>query len=264
MNNFAENMRMQDKETRYFIKLAYTGTNYHGWQRQPEAVTVQEVLENALSKVLRDKIIVVGAGRTDTGVHARVYYAHFDCLYKSESLQNMQLVHKLNSMLPSDVAVYEIKTVRPDAHARFSALSRTYMYYICTRKDPFWAEYAWLFTRKLDIEAIEEASIQLLNHNDFSSFARSNTQVKTNICRVYEASWKQENHLLIFKISADRFLRNMVRAIVGTLIDVGLRKISPEEFNRIILSCDRRNAGYSAPACGLYLTEIKYPENILK
>ncbi len=218
---------MQDGKSRHFIKLAYTGTNYHGWQRQPEAVTVQEALENALSKVLRDKINVVGAGRTDTGVHARVYFAHFDCGYDSEGIQNMQLLYKLNSILPSDIAVYDITAVQPDAHARFNALSRTYMYYICTRKDPFWAGFSWLFTRKLDILAIEEASLLLLNNNDFSSFAKSNTQVKTHICKVHEAIWVKEDHLLIFKISADRFLRNMVRAIVGTLVDVGLEKITP-------------------------------------
>ncbi len=254
---------MSDVKSRYFVKLAYTGTAYHGWQRQPDAITVQEVLEDALSKVLRDRINVVGAGRTDTGVHARVFYAHFDCGYDSESIQNMQLLHKLNSMLPADIAIYAITAVPNDAHARFNALSRTYMYYICTRKDPFFADFSWLITRSLDTDAIAVTGRQLLNHNDFSSFAKSNTQVKTNICNVYEASWKQEGHLLIFKISADRFLRNMIRAIVGTLVDVGLRKITPDDFDQIILSRDRRNAGYSAPACGLHLTEIKYPAAVI-
>lgn len=253
---------MHQLTNRYFLKLSYTGTNYHGWQKQPNSISVQEKVEEALSTILCNKTGVVGAGRTDTGVHAREFYAHFDAEHDAESLQSIQLQYKLNSLLPPDIAVHDIIAVQPGAHARFSALSRSYMYYICTRKDPFLDGFSWQFTRELDIEALEQASRRLMEHDDFSSFARSNTQVSTHICAVYEATWTRYKNTLVFKITANRFLRNMVRAIVGTLVDVGLKKLTPDGFNQIILDRDRRSAGYSAPACGLYLTEIQYPDTI--
>lgn len=253
---------MQEFTQRYFLKLAYVGTNYHGWQKQPSSITVQELLEEAISKVLRVRTGVIGAGRTDTGVHARVFYAHFDAEHDFNSISNMQLQYKLNSMLPSDIAIERIMAVTPGAHARFSAISRTYNYYICTTKDPYMAAFSWLFERELNVQAMQEAAKQLLLYSDFSSFARSNTQVKTNNCTIHEASWVQEGHLTIFRITADRFLRNMVRAIVGTLIDVGLQKMSVTDFVQVIKSRSRGKAGLSAPACGLHLTGIKYPDNL--
>ncbi len=204
----------------------------------------------------------MGAGRTDTGVHARDFYAHFDCFYPVQDIEAMQLQFKLNRILPADIAVHNIIPVIPDAHARFDAGSRTYQYKIACRKDPYQAQFSWLFERKLELGKMQDAAGLLLQHTDFASFARSNTNVKTNVCKVYKASWEKEGHMLIFEIQADRFLRNMVRAIVGTLVDVGLGKVSREDFDRIIQSKDRRNAGYSAPACGLHLINIEYPANI--
>lgn len=247
---------------RYFLKLSYIGTNYHGWQKQPAAITVQAVVEDALSKVFREQIGVLGAGRTDTGVHARDYYAHFDSIHSFDSIKNMQLQFKLNRILPADVAVHDVLPVKHGSHARFNALSRTYKYFICTTKDPYQIPYSWLYERHLDIKAMQEAATMLKQHQNFSCFAKSKTQVKTDKCHVHLAEWVREDHMIIFKITADRFLRNMVRAIVGTLIDVGLHKISLDDFLKIIESRNRSNAGYSVPACGLHLTEIKYPESI--
>ncbi len=253
---------MESVGYRYFLRLSYVGTNYHGWQIQPISITVQEVVEDALSKVLRENIGLVGAGRTDTGVHARDFYAHFDNIHNFESIKNMQLQFKLNRILPADVAVHDVLPVKPGSHARFDALSRTYKYYISTKKDPYQTPYSWLYERHLDIKAMQEAASILKQNQNFSCFAKSKTQVKTDNCDVYEAEWIQEDHIIIFKITADRFLRNMVRAIVGTLIDVGLHKISVDGFLKIIESRNRSKAGFSAPACGLHLTEIKYPESV--
>ena len=247
---------------RYFLRLSYLGTNYHGWQIQPGSITVQELLQEALSLVLRDKTAVLGAGRTDTGVHAKVFYAHFDSHYPCKEIMQMQLHFKLNRILPLDIAVHEIIPVIPEAHARFHATNRTYQYFISRQKDPYESQFSWLLERKLDVGKMQEAAMRLLNHKDFASFARSNTNVKTNDCEIYQAFWKQQNHLLKFEIQADRFLRNMVRAIVGTLVDAGLGKITADDFETIILGKDRRKAGYSAPACGLHLTGIEYPQHI--
>ena len=247
---------------RYFIHLSYLGSNYHGWQIQAGSITVQELLQNALSLVLRQRIAVMGAGRTDTGVHARQFFAHFDTSIDPAGIQALQLKFKLNRMLPADIAIKDFFLVKNNAHARFDAISRTYQYFICTEKDAYQSGLSWLYERTLDPGAMQEASDMLLQHTNFASFARSNTQVKTYDCQVTRANWVQQDHMIIFTIRANRFLRNMVRAIVGTITDVGLGKISPAAFKQIILSQNRQKAGYSAPARGLHLTDIQYPKEI--
>ncbi len=242
---------------RYFAQLSFKGTAYHGWQIQPNAISVQEVLEKALSTILRENISVVGAGRTDTGVHASFYVLHFDV---SEEIWDAQkLVFRLNSFLPPDIAVQKIWQVPKDAHARFSAISRTYHYYFTTEKNPFQTETAYFYHGKLDVDKMNEAAKILFEYNDFTSFSRLHTDVKTNLCKIFQAGWEMEGEMLVFKIKADRFLRNMVRAIVGTLLEVGKGKLSVEDFRNIIEQQDRKAAGTSAPAQGLFLTDIKYP-----
>ncbi|MDO4230127.1 MAG: tRNA pseudouridine(38-40) synthase TruA [Capnocytophaga sp.] len=243
---------------RYFIEFSYNGKNYHGWQSQPHSVSIQEVLEKSLSTLLRTPIEVVGAGRTDSGVHARQMFSHFDF---SELIDN-QLVYKLNAFLPKDIAIHNIHRVTDEAHARFDAIKRTYQYHISTQKDAFLYESSMYLNLSLDIVKMEEAACKLFNYTDFQCFSKSNTDVKTYNCKIYEAFWQRNGSQLIFTISADRFLRNMVRAIVGTLLDVGLGKISISDFEKIIESKNRSNAGASVPACGLFLTQIEYPEEI--
>jgi tRNA pseudouridine38-40 synthase len=246
---------------RYFAQLSFKGTRYHGWQIQPNAISVQEVLEKALSTILREEISVVGAGRTDTGVHATFYVVHFDI---SEEMRDCQkLVFRLNSLLPPDIAIQKIWQVPKDVHARFSAVSRTYRYYIATEKNPFQTETAFYYHGKLDKEKMNEAAKILFDYNDFTSFSRLHTDVKTNLCSIYQAEWVTEDEMLIFKIKADRFLRNMVRAIVGTLLEVGKGKLSLEGFRKIIEKKDRGSAGSSAPAQGLFLVDVEYPVNIV-
>jgi tRNA pseudouridine38-40 synthase len=240
---------------RYFIKLAYNGTQYHGWQYQPNASSVQETMNKAVSTLLNTKINLMGAGRTDTGVHAKEMYAHFDF---EASFDITSLVHKLNSYLPKDIAVYDIIPVHDEAHTRFDATKRTYEYHINTFKDPFSQEQSWYFHQRLDVDLMNEAAELLFNYTDFQCFSKVNTDVNTFDCTIFEASWQQENGKLIFTISANRFLRNMVRAIVGTLINIGLHKITLADFNAIIKSKNRDKAGFSVPAHGLYLTEIEY------
>ncbi|MFZ4671783.1 MAG: tRNA pseudouridine(38-40) synthase TruA [Flavobacterium sp.] len=240
---------------RYFIELAYKGTNYHGWQYQPEANSVQETLNKALSVLLKTDIDVVGAGRTDTGVHAKQMYAHFDF---EKEINTNQLVHKLNSFLPKDIVVYSIIKVSNEAHARFDATKRTYEYHIHTFKDVFENEGSWLHQLPIDIDKMNEACQILFKHNDFECFSKTNTDVRTFNCVVFEANWKQIGSKVVFTIAADRFLRNMVRAIVGTMINIGLNKISLTDFEKIIESKNRSQAGFSAPAHGLYLTQIAY------
>ena len=250
---------------RYFIEFAYKGTKYHGWQMQPNAISVQEILTAALALILNTPINLVGAGRTDTGVHAKQMFAHFD--FETE-IDSPQLVHKLNSFLPKDIVVYAVFPVHNEAHARFDATKRTYEYHINTFKDAFLQEQSWYYHQELDVDLMNEAAKILLKHTDFQCFSKVNTDVNTFDCEIFEAYWtqgnaelgtvKQENNHLVFTISANRFLRNMVRAIVGTLVYVGLRKITLEEFNAIILSKDRDKAGFSVPAHGLYLTKIDY------
>lgn len=240
---------------RYFIHLSYNGKNYCGWQRQPHSLSVQEELEKAMSLLLREPIALVGAGRTDTGVHARNYFAHFD--YTPPLPHN--LVNKLNSFLPKEIAIKDIFSVSDSAHARFDATSRTYQYFISLEKNPFLYEQSYYLFQSLDISLMNEACKILFEFNDFQCFSKSNTDVKTYICELKEAHWRQEEGLLIFRITADRFLRNMVRAIVGTMIEVGNKKISLTEFRSIIESKNRSKAGFSVPGNALFLEEITYP-----
>jgi tRNA pseudouridine38-40 synthase len=240
---------------RYFIKLAYNGTQYHGWQYQPNAASVQETMNKAFSVILNSEISLMGAGRTDTGVHAKEMYAHFDF---DTPFDIPNLIHKLNSFLPKDIVIYDILSVSDEAHTRFDATKRTYEYHINTFKDAFLQEQSWYFHQKLDLDLMNEAAKSLLNHTNFQSFSKVNTDVNTFDCTIFEAYWKQENNKLIFTISANRFLRNMVRSIVGTLINIGLHKITLDDFETIIKNKNRDKAGFSVPAHGLYLTKIEY------
>ncbi len=243
---------------RYFIELAYDGTNYHGWQIQPNGISVQETVQAALSTVLRQPIEIVGAGRTDTGVHAAKMYAHFD----STNIENLSLLeNKLSKLLPPDISVYRIFPVRDEAHARFDAIYRTYQYHIVTRKDPFLRHYAWRISFHLDFDLMNEAAKILFEYTDFTSFSKLHTDVKTNNCRIMRAEWTQESsYEWVFTIQADRFLRNMVRAIVGTLIEVGRGKLTIEGFRNVIEQKDRCAAGSSVPGNALFLMDIGYPE----
>ena len=243
---------------RYFLELAYHGGQYHGWQRQPREVSVQEKLEEALQLLLRMPVEVVGAGRTDAGVHALQIFAHMDLpIPLAENFR-----YRLNGVLPADIAVKGIHEVRPDAHARFSALSRTYRYFMVSHKDPFARETTCFLKQKLDLEAMNKAAGVLLEHTDFKCFSRSRTDVKTYNCVIEYAHWRQEGEKLVFEIKADRFLRNMVRAIVGTLVEIGKGKMPPDQMQQIIASRDRSQAGTSVPAHGLFLTRVEYPETI--
>jgi len=246
---------------RYFIFLSYKGTSYHGWQVQPNGVTVQQILDESLSTVLGEEIRTTGAGRTDTGVHALVFCAHFDS-EKGKLLSDNNFIYRLNRFLPRDISVSEIRQVKDDANARFSAVSRTYKYYITRRKDPFTEDAAWYLHGELNIKAMNKASELLLKHTDFTSFSKLHTDVKTNNCRIYSAVWEEKDGMLVFTICADRFLRNMVRAITGTMVEIGFGKLSVEQFEEIIKLRDRGKAGKSAPAKGLFLTDIKYPDDI--
>jgi len=241
---------------RYFIHLAYNGTPYHGWQIQPNATSVQETLNKAFSVLLQSDINLMGAGHTDTGVHAKEMYAHFDF---EASIDIPNLVHKLNSFLPKDIVIYNIIPVHDDAHTRFDATKRTYEYHIHQFKNPFVDELSWYFHQPLDIDLMNEAAKLLFNYTDFECFSKVNTDVNTFDCTIFEADWKRgENDQLVFTISANRFLRNMVRSIVGTLVNIGLYKITIEDFAQIIESKSRDKAGFSVPAHGLYLTQITY------
>ncbi|NVJ88308.1 MAG: tRNA pseudouridine(38-40) synthase TruA [Flavobacteriaceae bacterium] len=240
---------------RYFIELSYNGQHYHGWQVQPDAVSVQEKINNALSTILQEEIQVVGAGRTDTGVHASQMFAHFDV----EKQLDKNLVFKLNAILPNDICIKDIFLVEDNKHARFDATYRTYEYRIWLGRNPFLLDFSWqIHSQKPNVSLMNSAAKLLLEYEDFESFSKVKTDVYTFNCVVTKAYWTQENEALTFHITANRFLRNMVRAIVGTLLDVGLGKISVEDFKKIIESKNRSNAGLSVPAKGLFLTEIKY------
>jgi len=245
---------------RYFIELSYNGTNYHGWQLQKNAISVQEILNDRLSIILRQPIETTGCGRTDTGVHAKQFFAHFDfqSIDHRPWTMDKNILRSLNAILPDDIAVRDIFPVAADAHARFDAKLRTYEYYILFNKVPFKQGYSWELRDKPDIERMNEAAKIIMEYTDFSCFSKSNTQVKTNNCKISAAKWEETVNGIVFRISADRFLRNMVRAIVGTLMMVGRNEIEPEEVRKIIESKNRSNAGTSVPACGLYLTEVKY------
>lgn len=249
--------------SRYFVELSYDGAAYCGWQRQPDAPTVQQTLEQALSTLLRCPTEVVGAGRTDTGVNASYYVAHFDVEKGVDDCA--QLVYKLNLILPHDVAVKAVRAVRADAHARFDAVEREYTYYLSQRKNPFRRHSAWQYYVPLDMGRMNEAAAKLLEYDDFTSFAKLNSNNKTNICRVVKAEWRRaewDDDLLIFRIRADRFLRNMIRAIVGTLVDVGRGRYTVEDFERILLSRDLSLSSAGAPAVGLFLSDVEYSEDI--
>jgi len=247
---------------RYFIHLAYAGTAYHGWQIQPNGISVQQVLSEAASVALRENILIHGAGRTDTGVHATQFYAHFDSPKSLEAKDLAKLCFSLNGLLPNDISVYEIMRVHDDAHARFSATSRTYEYLISNRKDPFLINRAWYNKKEPNIDLLNKGAAIIMGYDSFECFSKSHTDVKTFLCAISAAFWEEQGHLLRFTITADRFLRNMVRAITGTLVDYGLGRISESELHGIIQSGNRQNAGMSVPAAGLYLSRITYPENI--
>ena len=241
---------------RYFIYLAYDGTHYHGWQIQPNGTSVQEVLQKALSTLLRGETGVVGAGRTDAGVHARRMVAHFET---EREVDCQQLAYKLNRLLPRDISVYDVKPVDSDMHARFSATKRTYHYYIHTRKNPFARAYSCEMHYELDFDKMNEAAAWLLQVDDFGAFCKANTDVKTTLCDVMEARWIAcGDHEWYFRISANRFLRNMVRAVVGTLIEVGRGRMTLEHFRAVVAGKSRSDAGESMPGNALFLENVEY------
>ena len=240
---------------RYCIEFSYCGKNYFGYQIQPKQISVQEELEKALSTLLREDIKTIGAGRTDTGVHAKKIFAHFDI---SQELPS-GLENRLNSFLPQDIAIHRVFEVSSEFHARFSALSRTYHYFISPGKNPFARDFSWqMWKRNLDVEKMNEACEILFEYSDFSSFAKIGSDNKTNICKIFKAKWIEKDSELVFEISADRFLRNMVRSIVGTMVEIGTGKISPQELRCIIEQKNRNAAGTSAPAQGLFLVNVGY------
>ena len=243
---------------RYFIQIAYDGSLYHGWQIQPNAVTVQELLDKAMSIFFRQPIETLGCGRTDSGVHATQFFAHFDVENLEES-KVMNAVAGINAMMPYQIAANRILPVADDAHARFDATARAYKYFIHFEKNPFKLNRSWLVKDKLNVALMNRAAKELLNYTDFSCFSKSNTQTFTNNCKIVKAEFEELNDGLVFTIEADRFLRNMVRAIVGTLVRVGKKEIDIEDFKNIIDSKNRSNAGQSVPACGLYLVKVSYP-----
>ncbi|MCT4648289.1 MAG: tRNA pseudouridine(38-40) synthase TruA [Carboxylicivirga sp.] len=245
--------------SRYFLELAYNGSQFHGWQIQPNAISVQEVLNDALEKVLREKINVVGCGRTDTGVHASYFVAHFDSEQAISDLDH--LVFKLNRIVGNDIVVYTAKRVADDAHSRFDALSRTYHYYLKSTKNPFLHDYSYRPFYQFDIDKMNEAAKLLFNYNDFTSFSKLHTDTKTNNCKIIKAEWHQQTDGIVFIVKADRFLRNMVRAIVGTLLEVGRGKLDLEQFKAVIEKKDRGAAGTSVPAQALFLVDIEYSDS---
>lgn len=247
---------------RYFIQLSFDGTAYHGWQIQPNGASVQETLQKALSTLLRQPTEVVGAGRTDAGVHARMMVAHMDT---SVELDCAQLVYKSNKLLPHDIAVQRIWPVEDDMHARFSATSRTYQYHIHTSKSPFLRHYSWQVTFPLDFDRMNEAANRLLQYEDFTSFSKVDTDTKTNLCHITEAHWRQvEERSWVFTITANRFLRNMVRAIVGTLVEVGRGRMTVDDFCQVIEQKNRCSAGESVPGHALFLTDVSYDLKALR
>ena len=244
---------------RFFIELSYNGKAYHGWQNQPNAISVQEVLEKVLSTLLKKNISIMGAGRTDAGVNASQMFAHFDF---EDKIDFKDLIYKLNSFLPRDIAVVDVFEVKPETHTRFDALTRTYTYKISTVKNVFEYDFAYQVQLPLNLEAMNQACEILLKYSNFQCFSKSNTDVKTYNCDIKEAFWTINSKQLIFTITADRFLRNMVRAIVGTMVNIGLGKLKPEDLHTIIASKNRSKAGFSAPAHALYLERIVYPDTI--
>jgi len=247
-----------DTKQRYFLELSYNGTAYHGWQIQQNAISIQELINKALSTICRQEIETLGCGRTDTGVHARQLFAHTD-IPADIDVMNPRFLLSINAMLPHDIALKRFIKVAPDAHARFDASLRSYEYHIHFSKDPFLHNLSWLLRDKPDLILMNKAAKLMMEYRDFSCFSKSNTQTFTNNCVISRAEWCPVDKGLVFHISADRFLRNMVRAIVGTLVRIGKGEMNVDDIHRIIESKDRSNAGESVPACGLFLTEVKYP-----
>ncbi|WP_202923778.1 tRNA pseudouridine(38-40) synthase TruA [Pontibacter fetidus] len=246
---------------RYFLEIAYDGTRFHGWQVQPNAISVQEVLDDCLSKILRETINTTGSGRTDTGVHASQQFVHFDA---AQHLDPQHIVYRLNRILPDDISAYSLHLVPHEAHARYDAFARTYHYHITLRKDPFKRYYAWYHSKPLDVELMNEAATILLKYEDFTTFSKVKGDTKHYRCNMYEAYWEQKGHELIFTIRANRFLRGMVRLIVGALADVGRGKLTIADFENIIASQDRSQASGAAPSEGLYLAKVEYPEHLFQ
>jgi tRNA pseudouridine38-40 synthase len=248
---------------RYFIQLSYNGTAYHGWQIQENTFsTVQQVLNEMLSRLLNHPVFITGCGRTDAGVHAKDFFAHFDSEIDLMADAG-KWIFKFNHALPTDIVIHKIIPVHEKANARFDAVARTYQYFISRKKNPFQTDKACFFYGALNVDEMNKAAAILFEHIDFSAFAKSNTQNATNNCKLMKAVWAEEGDLLVFTISADRFLRNMVRAIVGTLLDVGKGKINLDDFRKVIESKDRSEAGFSVPACGLYLMKVEYPKTLI-
>ena len=245
---------------RYFLTLAYNGTSFHGWQRQPNASSVQQALEEALTTLLRKPIAITGAGRTDTGVHAKEMIAHFEADLSVEEEEN--LPYLLNRFLKEDIVIHRLERVKAYAHARFDATARTYEYHLGFQKNPFKQQLYYYFHLPVSVEKMNEAAQILLTYEDFEAFAKTHSDVKTFLCDVTKADWESTAEGAIFTITANRFLRNMVRAIVGTLLEIGTGKIEVADMHKIIQSKDRGEAGFSVPAAGLYLTEIQYPKSI--
>lgn len=244
---------------RYFVKFCYKGTNYHGWQLQPNAISIQEILQNSFKLLFKKDIELIAAGRTDAGVHAKEMYAHFDYEFEIDK----KIIQKFNSFLPKDIAILDFIEVQNSAHARFDAVKRTYQYHLHTYKNPFIEEYSWYYFQKLSVKKMNDAAAILKEYQDFECFSKTHTDVFTFNCKIENAHWeeKRENEL-VFTITADRFLRNMVRAIVGTLINIGIEKKDIQSIRQIIESKNRSEAGFSVPAHGLYLTQIEYPKSI--
>jgi tRNA pseudouridine38-40 synthase len=240
---------------RFFAEIAYEGSDFHGWQKQENAHSVQAEIEAALGPLLKESTTIQGCGRTDTGVHASQYFFHFD----GDAKDKMQMVYSLNNILPKSIAVLGLWEVNSDTHARFDAESRSYRYHIHQKKDPFSYQTSWFFQRELDIVAMNEACELLKNHTDFASFCKSKSDNRTNLCDVTSAKWTKDGSKIYFDITANRFLRNMVRAIVGTMLEIGIGKMNLEQFNDVIEAKDRREAGFSVPAHGLFLTQVGYP-----
>ncbi|MBK9290422.1 MAG: tRNA pseudouridine(38-40) synthase TruA [Bacteroidetes bacterium] len=250
------------KVPRYFAHLAYDGTAYHGWQAQDNAHSVQTELEKCLSLKLNEAVRLTGCGRTDTGVHARNFFAHFDLEAPIDADRKNKLVQEVNHFLPTDIVLFDLISVAPDAHARFDATSRTYKYYINTVKQPFSRHYAWYVYGHLDVELMQQCADFLCTVDDFTSFSKLHSPARTNICKLSEASWTKTDGGLVFTIIADRFLRNMVRAIVGTLVEVGRGRRTYDDFVELTLARNRNKAGLSAPAHGLFLEEVCYPGSV--
>lgn len=241
---------------RYFVELSYRGTNFHGWQKQPNALTIQEELEKAFGLILRQPIEIIGSSRTDAGVHALQQFAHFD--WPTEIKDTDRVIHSLNSILPYDIAIKRLILVNSDVHSRFAATHRCYEYRIVRHKDPFQTALAYQFWPALDTAKMNEAALLLLQYEDFECFSKIHTDVKTFLCHIKHAYWEESPRGLIFHIKANRFLRGMVRAIVGTLLEIGRGRTTITEFEQIILSKNRKNAAAQAPSCGLFLTEVGY------